>query len=423
MPKISVIIPSYNHARYIEEAIYSVLNQSFSDLELIIIDDASQDHSWRVIQRFKDPRITAIQHTENQGADQTINQGLALAKGDYLTILNSDDSYHPERLEQLIKLKRDFIATDLNLCDEHSQNKEARETDWVNWFENLKQDYAKTEDFLATLLKGNFLITTSNFFFSKQLYQQLKGFKGLRYVHDYEFAIRALFTDFKVEYYPKKLLNYRLHDSNTIREAPLKAIQENVNLLLSLAKDFADKFATKPHYLISLAQHLKELYQYTNIEWETQNHHKLVNKEQELFALINDRDKWIKERNSWIHERDGQINERNQWLNDRDKHIEKLDNKIQEYILTFNTLNNELETQKIWISDRDRWIKERDNIIEKQKTWIKDRDQWIKERNQTIQELNKEIEALRNSRSYRLGQYLFSPARPLKKIIKGEKYA
>ena len=416
MPKISVIIPSYNHARYIEEAMTSVLEQSFTDFELLIIDDASQDQSWQLIQQFDDPRITAIQHTENQGANRTINQGLAQASGDYLTILNSDDSYHPTRLERLINLEKDFVATDLQLWDEHSHNKESQEKDWISWFENLKADYKQTGDFLATLLKGNFLITTSNFFFSRKLYQQLNGFKDLRYVHDYEFAIRALFTDCKVAYHQEKLLNYRLHNSNTIREAPLKAIQENVNLLLSLAQEFSTKFVDQPHYLISLSQHLSKLYQYTNEEWQTKNHYKLVDKEQELFSLIKDRD-------GWIEERDDQIQVQNQWLQERD-------NKLEEYTQTISTLNiqlNELltliEKQKSWIADRDTWIVERDDVIKNQQRWLQDRDLWIQERDQIITKLNKDIALLRNSRSYRLGQLFCTPAQPLKRIIKGGDYA
>ncbi len=437
MPVISVIIPSYNHALYIEEAILSVLKQSFQDFELIIIDDASQDNSWIKIQTIDDSRIHTVLHAQNKGASKTINEGLALAKGDYLTILNSDDSYHPKRLEKLLALNKDFIASDLNLWDEHSQPNEANEVDWVHWFENLKQQYSNTEDFLATLLKGNFLITTSNFFFSRKLYQKLNGFKDLRYVHDYEFAIRALFSDFSVAYCQEKLLNYRLHNNNTIREAPLKAIQENVALLLSLPKQFTNKFTQHPAYLISLVQHIQELYQYTNEEWATKLHHKLVNKEEELFKLIHDRDTWVEERNHWISERDQQIQkqtklltEHSNWLQERDQNIAQLNKKIAEDTEKLLNISRQLETQKAlsdqqttWITDRDQWIKERDVLIEKQQSWIADRDTWIAERDQIIQALNNEIIALRTSRSFRLGQKLATLLHPLKRIIKGGNYA
>ena len=414
--KISIIIPSYNHAPYLEEAIHSVLRQSVSDFELIIIDDASSDHSWEIIQSFKDSRITAIQHQQNQGASQTINEGLSLAKGDYLTILNSDDSYHPERLARLLDLQKDFIASDVNLIDEHSQAKESQETAWVHWFENLKQDYREHQNFLATLLKGNFLITTSNFFFSRKLYQQLKGFKDLRYVHDYEFAIRALLADFQVAYLPEKLLNYRLHHSNTIREAPLKAIQENVNMLLSVATEYKQQFAQQPCYLQSLSQHLKELYQYTNEEWASQLHYKLVDKENDLFKLIHDRDQWIKER-------DQQIEQQNSLIDNRNKNIQENKRLIQSISNELKAQQELISKQQTWIADRDAWIKERDVLIEKQQSWIADRDGWIQERDQLIQALQDEITSLRQSRSFRLGQRLLAPFQPIKRIIKGENYA
>ena len=103
MPKISVIIPSYNHAAYIGEAVHSVLTQSEGDLDLIVVDDGSTDSSLKVLERFTDHRLRVIAQT-NQGAHAAINRGLQAASGNYLAILNSDDVYHPQRLEKLTGL-------------------------------------------------------------------------------------------------------------------------------------------------------------------------------------------------------------------------------------------------------------------------------------------------------------------------------
>jgi glycosyltransferase involved in cell wall biosynthesis len=76
----------------------SVLAQTLGDLELIVIDDASRDGTWDAIQSIRDPRLRAFRHKDNQGAHVTLNEGLGLASGDFLAILNSDDAFHPERL-------------------------------------------------------------------------------------------------------------------------------------------------------------------------------------------------------------------------------------------------------------------------------------------------------------------------------------
>src|SRR3989304_4480978 len=102
-PKISAIIPLYNHEKYVKEAICSVLEQSVLDFELIVINDGSMDNSAAVAKAIKDDRIKYI-YQENQGAHNAINRGIALAKGEYVTILNSDDLYYKSRFEEALKV-------------------------------------------------------------------------------------------------------------------------------------------------------------------------------------------------------------------------------------------------------------------------------------------------------------------------------
>ena len=89
-PLISVVIPAYNHERFVGAAIESVLNQSCSDFELVIVDDGSTDNTAEVIKSYTDKRIHYY-YQENQDAFNTINRGISLAKGRYISILNSDD--------------------------------------------------------------------------------------------------------------------------------------------------------------------------------------------------------------------------------------------------------------------------------------------------------------------------------------------
>jgi len=98
-PTVSVIIPSYNHEKFIEECIQSVLDQTFQDFEIIITDDASTDHTVELIENFGDPRIKLFKHTKNQGASIASNNCINHAQGKYIAMLSSDDAWYPEKLE------------------------------------------------------------------------------------------------------------------------------------------------------------------------------------------------------------------------------------------------------------------------------------------------------------------------------------
>lgn len=106
--KISVITASYNYAQYIEEAINSVINQSYQDWELIIVDDGSSDNSVEIIKQYcqKDSRIKLFQHEggQNKGLKDTILLGLSYATGDWVAFLESDDVFAPENLQKKLEV-------------------------------------------------------------------------------------------------------------------------------------------------------------------------------------------------------------------------------------------------------------------------------------------------------------------------------
>jgi glycosyltransferase involved in cell wall biosynthesis len=101
MPKVSVIVPVYRVERYIAETIRSVLNQTYTDFELLIIDDESPDRSIEICQGFTDPRLKII-HQKNRGLAGARNTGIRHAQGNYLAFLDSDDLWLPQKLEKHI---------------------------------------------------------------------------------------------------------------------------------------------------------------------------------------------------------------------------------------------------------------------------------------------------------------------------------
>ncbi len=98
MTKVSVIMPIYGVEKYVEAAVSSVLAQSFTDFELLIIDDCSPDKSVEICRLFDDPRIQIIQHEKNKGLAGARNTGIRCATGEYLAFLDSDDAWEPAKL-------------------------------------------------------------------------------------------------------------------------------------------------------------------------------------------------------------------------------------------------------------------------------------------------------------------------------------
>jgi len=103
-PAVSVLMPAYNAQKYIGEAIESILNQTYKDFELIIIDDNSSDTTWKTILRYqkKDLRIHAYRNEKNLKLSNTLNKGIALAKGKYIARMDADDWSYPDRLQKQV---------------------------------------------------------------------------------------------------------------------------------------------------------------------------------------------------------------------------------------------------------------------------------------------------------------------------------
>lgn len=117
---VSIIMPSYNTAQYISESIRSIQAQTYTNWELLIVDDCSTDDSLDVIRSFNDPRIILLQNEKNSGAAISRNYALREAKGKWIAFLDSDDTWAPEKLEKQIKFMKDngyaFTFTDYRIC-------------------------------------------------------------------------------------------------------------------------------------------------------------------------------------------------------------------------------------------------------------------------------------------------------------------
>ncbi|MHB0870962.1 MAG: glycosyltransferase family 2 protein [Chloroflexota bacterium] len=98
-PLVSVVVPAFNQATYLGQALQSVLDQSYEDLEVIVVDDSSQDGTPEVVGRFSDPRIRYIDHPTNMGSSAARNTSLNAAAEGIIAFLDADDRFHPNKLQ------------------------------------------------------------------------------------------------------------------------------------------------------------------------------------------------------------------------------------------------------------------------------------------------------------------------------------
>lgn len=263
-PAVTVVVPAYNHARYIVEALESVRLQTFENWVMIVIDDGSTDDTWQVLQSYQkqvaDPRIQ-IMTQANAGSHATINRGLGLSTTPYLAILNSDDVYSPLRLARLMEIAENsnhpaFVVTGVTLIDSNSSPVAS-----LHWWQSMYRDIVSRwhahqmhhadNPAVQTLLWGNFTISTSNFFMSREVWKKIGALKHLRYIPDWDFALRVadeLPQSFL--FLPEEsLLSYRLHGQNTILGGALCNHAEAVRVL----REFQKKWVAKGHQLTPAA--------------------------------------------------------------------------------------------------------------------------------------------------------------------------
>lgn len=221
--KVSVVVASYNHARYVEEAIRSVLDQTVAPYELIVIDDGSSDDSVRRIEPLlrDSPFRSELVVRANKGASTTFNEAIERATGDWILPLNSDDRFASDRLLALQSLMgNDAVSWG------YGQVKHIDASGGLCRYRSDSREYALravgNASFLVpttglSFLLANPAISTGNLFFRKSLWSAIGGFRDWRYHHDWHFALSATKHSEPV-FAPTAGYDYRIHETNTIGE-------------------------------------------------------------------------------------------------------------------------------------------------------------------------------------------------------------
>jgi hypothetical protein len=206
-PLVSVIIPNYNYANYIQDSIASVINQSYRNVEIIVVDDGSTDNSVEVIEKYGNS-VTLIQK-ENSGVSAARNSGMRVAKGDFICFLDSDDSWEPEKItlqiSKFASCEIGVVYSSINICDER-----------LNHLKVVKALYKGDIEYLyykfptASIV----LLGCSSAMIRSELVRSVGEFDTLLHTSaDWDY-FRRLSKRTKVEFIEEPTVNYRRHNSS-----------------------------------------------------------------------------------------------------------------------------------------------------------------------------------------------------------------
>jgi len=201
MVKVSIIIPVYNGERYVSEAIDSVLNQTYKDFEIIVIDDGSKDNTPNILEKYGSKIKWKSQ--ENKGQASAINEGINMAKGKYIAYLDADDVCLPERFENQVKYLDDHYSVGLAYSDRHQIN-ENGET----------QRIIKSQPPDNFILLQNDYIPRSTVMHKRKCLDEVGLFdESVTGNDDWDMWIR-MSEKFEMGYIGKPLVKYRVHKEN-----------------------------------------------------------------------------------------------------------------------------------------------------------------------------------------------------------------
>jgi glycosyltransferase involved in cell wall biosynthesis len=251
-PMISVVIPAYNAARFLPEAIASVQQQTFSDWELLIINDGSTDDTVSVVRDYeqRDERIHLINQS-NQGVSVARNQGVAYSQGQIIAFLDADDQWLPHKLQQHLEHFQSNSRLGVSFAQVEILDQAGEATGQVS---TSRLTNLKPESFLSE----NPTSTTSNWVIRKEVFTQVGGFcPGMSYSEDLEWLLRvSCTTDWQIAGINQVLTRYRTSSSGL--SSNLYYMESGWNQLVDQARIYAPQLVAK-HFALAQALHLRYL--------------------------------------------------------------------------------------------------------------------------------------------------------------------
>lgn len=229
-PDISVILPVYNCAAYLKEAINSVLQQTFSNFELIVINDGSTDDTEAIVHSFDDDRIVYVKNDTNKGLIYTLNKGISLAKGKYIARMDGDDVCLPERLEKQFTVFVNYpetkvLATTVSLINEKNEP-------IGHWKEDIK---CITTEAIFRFLPVNNCIAHPTVMMDAQLLRKYMYNPAQTLSEDYDLWLRLSSDNIKINKLNEPLVRHRILKNSFTRSANRNAFLKIMKIKIRFA--------------------------------------------------------------------------------------------------------------------------------------------------------------------------------------------
>lgn len=244
MPKISVLMSVYNGEEFIAESIQSILNQTFKDFELIIVDDGSTDNTVDIIKSFDDPRIKLFTLKENVGVGAALNYGLRKVTGKYIAKVDSDDINHPTRLlkqkEYLDKHKDiDLVKT---LIEYFPHNEKVAQSVRYKNMKNIKEKQLNqivSPEEINKKLYWWCCIPHNSIMARAEVIKRV-GYSNVRLGEDYELFYKLNKLGYKMDTIKEILVKFRVRDTSIT--GSMEYQQEYINLIYNMKKSELESF-------------------------------------------------------------------------------------------------------------------------------------------------------------------------------------
>ncbi|GAB5401396.1 MAG: glycosyltransferase family 2 protein [Aureisphaera sp.] len=219
MPRFSVVIPLFNKENYIQDTLKSVLNQTFDDFEIIVINDCSTDSSFEKAKEINDPRIQFLAHSENKGLSASRNTGIRAANGDYIAFLDADDLWKPSFLATIQQLITIYPNASLYATKYEVVLKSGRIITHDFSIQGI-QEHGIVTNFFAANLNQNFYYP-SCLCVKKEVFENVGYYnEDIRFSEDVDFNIRA-HAVYKMAYHSNPLVQYAFDSENQITQKGL----------------------------------------------------------------------------------------------------------------------------------------------------------------------------------------------------------
>ncbi|QNK77416.1 glycosyltransferase family 2 protein [Winogradskyella sp. PAMC22761] len=234
-PLISVCIPVYNREKFIKAALKSVLNQTYQNFEIIVVDDGSSDNSVTIIKSIKDTRIKLFKNAVNKGVVFTRNVGLEKASGDFIAVLDSDDTWEANKLQKQIDFFK--VNPDYGICGTWAKR------EYVDGNTDEWKYPISDSEIRARLVWGSAMIHSSVMFRKRVLEANNFSYDNtIKQAEDYD-LIRQFVKNTKAHNIEETLVTYAVHENQFTSEAKDEQVTEAVKVAFRYLNDLGVKLS------------------------------------------------------------------------------------------------------------------------------------------------------------------------------------